>query len=40
MGKMFFRQVKSGSWVNELNEKLAKKIEKAFQHEMKELNYI
>ena len=40
MGKMFFRQGKSGSWVNELNKKLAKKIENAFQNEMKELNYI
>ena len=40
MGKMFFRKGKSGSWVSELDKKLAKKIEKTFESEMKELNYI
>ena len=38
--KAFFRAGKIGSWRQELNNELSKKIEKYFNSEMKELNYL
>ena len=38
--KAFFRAGKIGSWRQELNNELSKKIEKYFYSEMKELNYL
>ena len=38
--KAFFRAGKIGSWRQELNNELSKKIEKYFSSEMKELNYL
>ena len=38
--KAFFRAGKIGSWRRELNNELSKKIEKYFNSEMKELNYL
>ncbi len=38
--RTFFREGKIGSWRQELNEDLSKKIEKHFNKEMEELNYL
>ena len=39
-GSFFFRKGKVGSWKQELNKKLVKKIEQKFNKEMLELGYI
>ena len=40
LSKTFFREGKIGSWKQELNKDLSKKIEKYFEKEMRELNYL